>query len=153
MEVKMQQSEKLNLQNEPSNEHSRIRGNGPKIGEARAMRRAADMLRWASGGLLGACLICLVAIAVVGLFRGYQGKGGGSDIAAWIQAVGSITAILWAAWIASFDRWSERQVRRAEGVELAWSARFLMVQMQFEAQIVAAELGDGTNYGNREIRG
>jgi hypothetical protein len=101
------------------------------------LHRAAYML-----GL--AFFILALAIVVMAGWAAYVnvGKfGWGSDAAAaWVQAAGSIAAIVGAAWLARNDARRARRLRRQRNEEAAWYVRFAINQAQFESHIIAAEL-------------
>ncbi|KJJ96244.1 hypothetical protein UB44_17675 [Burkholderiaceae bacterium 26] len=82
----------------------------------------------------------LVGITGIAAYKNVATKGWGADAAAWAQATGSIIAIAGAAWLARSESRQARRWRREQGEEAAWSVRFVLVQAQFDAHIIAFEL-------------
>ncbi len=75
-------------------------------------------------------------VAALGIWRG----GTSSDGAAWLQAAGTLVAISVAVWVTKIDTRQTKRWRRIQGEEAAWSARFMIVQAQLDAHIVAYEI-------------
>jgi hypothetical protein len=65
-----------------------------------------------------------------------------SDVASWVQASGSIAAISGAVWLFKSEAALRRKERRAAGLEAAWAVRFALVNAQYEARTITAELLD-----------
>jgi hypothetical protein len=82
----------------------------------------------------------LIAITVWAAYRNWQASGWGSDAAAWVQAAGSIAAIAGAAWLARGEDARARRMLRRHNEETAWFVRFILVQAQTEAHVIAHEL-------------
>jgi hypothetical protein len=100
---------------------------------------------WRSAGHRLGIAFYLLALAVVAAtgwaaYANVIKSGWGSDAAAWMQAAGSISAILGAAWLANSEARRARRLRRERHEEAAWYVRFTIVQAQFDSQIIAAEL-------------
>lgn len=93
-------------------------------------------------GALAFNAVTALLIAVMGYaaYVNVATKGWNADAAAWAQAVGSIIAIVSAGWLARNESRQLRREHRRQGEEAAWAVRFVVVQAQFDAQIVAAEL-------------
>ena len=102
----------------------------------RLWRRTVDLLA-SSLFILAAVLIAAAvwAAAVNVVTRGWS-----SDAAAWVQAAGSIAAIVGAAWMSRSELRRSRRWRREQNEEAAWHVRFAVRQAQLESQIVAYEL-------------
>ena len=65
-----------------------------------------------------------------------------SDVASWVQATGSIAAISGAVWLFKSEVTLRRKERRTTGLEAAWAVRFALVNAQYEARTITAELLD-----------
>jgi hypothetical protein len=78
------------------------------------------------------------AVAVAVIYR----EGFGTNGAAWVQAGGSIAAIVSAVWLFRSETKRRRRERRSLGEEVAWAVRFALTNAQLEARTIAAELLD-----------
>ncbi|QCI68237.1 hypothetical protein [Phreatobacter stygius] len=85
-------------------------------------------------------IAALVGFAGFAVFQNIQRAGWSADAAGWAQAAGSIIAVAGAAWLARGEVRRARRWRREQGEEAAWGVRYVIMQAQYEAQIVAAEL-------------
>lgn len=106
----------------------------------RIWRRFSDGLGFA----LYAIAVVLVGMAGWAAGVNVLQSGWNSDVAAWVQAAGSIAAIAGATWIAQSEARRARRVRREQNEEAAWHVRFAIKQAQFESHIIAAELVNRT---------
>jgi hypothetical protein len=87
----------------------------------------------------GAVLVAFSAVAaVVSILH----EGLGANGAAWVQAGGSIAAIVGAVWLFQSEAHLRRHERRVIGEESAWAVRFALTNAQLEARTIAAELVD-----------
>lgn len=142
---------------EEINEAARIAGSGPTL-ERRIIGFRVGSGLWGGGFIFLLLLIlCLIVMAGIGAAKSFAEKGWGSDVSAWIQAVGSVLAILAAGWIAGAEKRNARSERRREGEDFAWAVRFVLVQAQLEAQIVAFEasrdfFGDKAQFRSWKLR-
>lgn len=102
----------------------------------RIWRRFVDQI----GILLYGFALALVVMSGWAAYASVIETGWGANAAAWVQAAGTIAAIAGAAWVAQSEVRRARRVRREQNEEAAWHVRYTLVQAQFEAQIVAAEL-------------
>lgn len=100
-------------------------------------RRGAE---WFGKAFFAGLTIAATLTTVLAAYWSVARSGWGSDAAAWVQAAGSIVAIAGAAWIARGEARETRRWRREQGEEAAWAVRFVIMQAQFDSQIVAAEL-------------
>jgi hypothetical protein len=93
-------------------------------------------------GILGFGGIVSVLVGVTGFaaYTNVSQKGWNADAAAWAQAAGTVIAIVGAAWLARSESRRARRRMREQREEAAWGVRFVLVQAQFDSQIVAAEL-------------
>ncbi|MBB3952656.1 hypothetical protein [Aureimonas jatrophae] len=90
--------------------------------------------------MLFASAMILVAVSMYAAAASVAARGWTGDAASWIQAAGSIAAIVGAAWIARSEAARARRDRRRQYEEAAGHVRFVIAQAQFESQIVAADL-------------
>ncbi|TPW26714.1 hypothetical protein [Pararhizobium mangrovi] len=94
--------------------------------------------------VISLAFLLAVAVLIVGAglvaYLNVRSDGWGSDAAAWAQVSGSMIAIIGALWIVASEARQARRIRRKQGEEAAWGVRFILIQAQFESQIVAAEL-------------
>ncbi|SEI22561.1 hypothetical protein [Tardiphaga sp. OK245] len=89
--------------------------------------------------VVGFAIVMLPAvIASIIIYR----EGFGTNGAAWVQAAGSIAAIVGAVLLFRSETARRRRERRALGEETAWAVRFALTNAQLEARMIAAELFD-----------
>jgi hypothetical protein len=88
-----------------------------------------------------ASLLLLSFTAVVATMI-FSREGFGTNGAAWVQAGGSIAAIVGAVWLFRGETVRRRRERRVHGEEVAWAVRFALTNAQLEARTIAAELFD-----------
>lgn len=88
--------------------------------------------------------LLLVAVSVWAAGASIVTYGWKSDAAAWVQAAGSIAAIVGATWLAQTEARRVRRVRREQNEEAAWYVRFAIVQAQLESHIIASEIVNRT---------
>lgn len=105
-------------------------------GAKRLIRSWHLALEW----LFAAVFVLLVVVTGYAAFENVRTRGWTSDAAAWVQACGSIIAIVGAAWLSRGEIRQARRWRRQLGEEAAWSVRFVIAQAQFDTQVIAAEL-------------
>jgi hypothetical protein len=126
--------------NEPSDDRA-----GPSAEGKTPPRRNFLNRLWRRVGHRLGIVFYVLALAVVAAtgwaaYANVIKSGWGSDAAAWMQAAGSISAIVGAAWLANSEARRARRLRRERNEEAAWYVRFTIVQAQFDSQIVASEL-------------
>jgi hypothetical protein len=88
--------------------------------------------------------LALVVMAGWAAYSNVARSGWNSDAAAWVQAAGSIAAVVGAAWIAQDGSRKARRLHRERNEEAAWYVWFAIRQAQFESQIIASELVNRT---------
>lgn len=108
--------------------------------------------KWIAKVILTVSIILMISITGFAAVINVLQKGWTADAAAWAQAVGSIVAIAGAAWIARSEAREAVRSRRRQGEEAAWQARFVIVQAQFDAQIIAAELTSDDGFDEFTIK-
>lgn len=107
----------------------------------RSWRRVSEGL----GVALYTIALILVVMAGWGAGINVLRSGWNSDAAAWVQAAGSIAAIVGATWIAQSETRRLRRARREHNEEAAWHVRFAIKQAQYDSHIIAAELVNRTS--------
>lgn len=106
----------------------------------------------------GATLVLLTALAITttlwAVWKNYDKGGWSDDTAAWVQAAGSIIAIVAAAWLARGQERQARRFRRQVAEQIAAGVVFAIKQAQYDSQIVAYELTTRSSpIKRREVRG
>jgi hypothetical protein len=89
--------------------------------------------------VVSAALVSFSAFAaVISIIR----FGLDANTAAWVQAGGSIAAVVAAVWLFRSEAILKRRERRIKGEEIAWALRYALMQAQVEARIISTELVD-----------
>ncbi|BCG72121.1 hypothetical protein MesoLj113a_32790 [Mesorhizobium sp. 113-1-2] len=96
------------------------------------------------GSLFYGAAVVLIAMAGWATYFSVAHSGWGSEAAAWVQAAGSIAAIVGATWLAQSEGRRARRNRREQNEEAAWYVRFAIVQAQFDSHTIAADLVNRT---------
>lgn len=99
-------------------------------------------------------MLALVGGTAWAAWANFTQAGWDANSAAWVQACGSILAILGAAWLARGERRQTRRWRREQGEEAAWAGRFVIAQAQYDAHITAFEMTQSTEHLDKtKLRG
>jgi hypothetical protein len=97
------------------------------------LKNAPERTFWPLAAVL--VLLCAAATAA-----SIARAGLGAEAAAWVQASGSIAAIIGATWLAGAEARRSRRSRRQEREEVAWGVRFALQQAKTECNLIAWDI-------------